>query len=195
MVIAFSWELMHPKRKEDWSYIVEIVILKFTTLFTLMALFLFVFCGQLLVVYHKKIVEKLKIMISKEIIHRNPEDYSSSDEIWSILSHFRILCEAKRQLFRDFRSMLTMNCCLSVVNLVTCSYFAINRFFMSIQNYWLVVVWDMSDTLEFTFRLWLICHTADRIRSSVSFHVTDFLSIFYIKMFNNFSNKYIHIIT
>jgi hypothetical protein len=85
------------------------------------------------------------------------------------LGHFRILGEAKRQLFRDFRSMLMMNCCLSVVNIVTCSYFSINRFFVSIHNYWVVVVWDMSDTLEFTFRLWLICHTADRIRSSVCY--------------------------
>jgi len=182
MVIAFSWELMHPKRKEDWSYIIEIVILKFTTLFTLMALFLFVFCGQLLVVYHRKIMEKLKIMISKEMIDQNLEDNYSSDELWSILSHFRILCEAKRQLFRDFRSMLLMNCCLSVVNLVTCSYFAINRFFMSIQNYWLVVVWDISDALEFTFRLWLICHTADRIRSSVRVFMSCIISL----IFHNF---------
>lgn len=165
MAIVLYWELIHPTRKEDWFYLLEFVILKFTTMFTLIALLLFILCGQLLIVYHRKIAEELTQLISKEI-NQNSEDYYFDDELWSILSHFQILCEAKKQLFRNFRSMLMMNCCLSVVNVVTCSYFAINHIFISL--FWIVVMWDISDIVEFTFRLWLVGHITDQIRSSVS---------------------------
>ena len=175
MVIAVYWEVVHPNRKEDWFYLLEMIVLKFSTMYTLMALFLFVLCGQLFVIYHLKIIEDLRLLLNSKVIHHDSE--RSSDElIWSLLSHLRILCEAKRQLFRDFRPILMMNYCLSVVNILTCSYYSINHFFTS--NYWVVVMWDICDTLEFIFRLWVLCHTADQIRSSVCVDLKSFLFFF-----------------
>ncbi len=154
---------MEPQRTDSWFYLLELVILNFTTMFTLMALFLFVLCGHLFVIFHKKTVEELKLLLNSKWVN-----YRSSDElIWSLLSHFRILCEAKRQLFYDFRPMLMMNCCLSVINILTCAYYSIYCPFFYIQLLGAIVVWDICDTLEFIFRLWLICHTVDQIRASV----------------------------
>ena len=170
MAFAMYWELVHPNRMEDWFYITGAVLLKFTTMFTLMALFLFVLCGQLLIVYHKTIVNELGLLLYSKRVQLEHH----SEDIWFLLSQFRIVCVAKRQLFHDFRSMLMMNCFLSVVNIITCSYYVINNFFTT--NNWAVVTWDICDTLEFIFRLWLICHTTDEIRSTVGFYFV----IFYV---------------
>lgn len=160
MIIAVCWEVVDPQRTDSWFYLLELAILKFTTMFT--ALFLFVLCGQLFIIFHKKTVEELKLLLNSKWVN-----YRSSDElIWSLLSHFRILREAKRQLFYDFRPMLMINCCLSVINILTCAYYSIDLFFFT-SNYWVIVMWDICDTLEFIFRLWLICHTVDHIRASV----------------------------
>ncbi len=148
----------------DWMLLIEIVIWKLNTSFALMAVWLFALCGHLLVLYHKQMAEELKGLANSNRI-RNRERVDN-DELWSFLSHFESLCEAKRQLFKDFRSMLIMNCCLSATNILACSYFSINLILSSTA--YLMVTWDISDILEFTFRLWLICHTADIIRSSVS---------------------------
>lgn len=140
--------------------LIEIVIWKLSTAFALLVVWLFILCGHIFVVYHEKMVENLSLMRVRD------REHYYNDELWSLLSHFAILCEAKRHLFHDFRSMLIMNCCLSTTNILACSYYAITLYFSGTSL--LMVGWDISDTLEFTFRLWLICHTADRIRSSVS---------------------------
>ena len=165
--------LDHYGTNYDWMLLIEIIIWKLNTSFALMAVWLFALCGHLLVLYHKKMTEELKELAkSKRIYNRERVD---NDELWSFLSHFESLCEAKRQLFQDFRSMLIMNCCLSATNILACSYFTISLF--SSTTY-LMVTWDISDILEFTFRLWLICHTADRIRSSVSVSLYIYIYIY-----------------
>lgn len=99
MAFTMYWEFVHQNRKEDWFYITEAVLLKFTTMFTLMALFLFVPCVHLLIVYHKKILDELRTILDSKIVqlleHR-------SEVIWLLLSQYRIVCAAKRQLFNDF---------------------------------------------------------------------------------------------
>lgn len=169
MGLAICWEDLTKKDYEqetdyyvDWMLLVEIVIWKLNTAFALIAVWMFVLCGHLLVIYHKKMAHELKELANTIRIHDH--DRYDNDELWRLLNHFRTLCEAKRHLFHDFRSMLIINCCLSGTNILACSYYSISLFF---TNSSMMMIWNISDTLEFIFRLWLICHTADKIRSSV----------------------------
>lgn len=101
-----------------------------------------------------------------------PTGTREKDNLWFLLSHFLVLGQAKRHLFKKLQTILTTNCCLSVVNMLTCSYYTIE--FMA-SPYWSGTWQDLSDVLEYTFRLWLICHIADQIRSSVCLFIYVFV--------------------
>lgn len=162
MIVSFSWDFYEYNNIQGWlSLVIENAIRKFCTMFTLWSVWLFFFCGQLFVVYHNKIAKELEKLVS---IHGIQDNVRAKEKIWSLLNHFRTICHAKRQLFSSFQFMLMVNLCLSVVNILTCLYYTIEN--ISLIR-WFGTLWDFSDSLEFTFRLWLICHTADRIRSSV----------------------------
>jgi len=177
MGLAICWEDLtkkdHGQKADyvDWMLLVEIVLWKLNTAFALMAVWLFVLCGHLLVIYHKKMAHELKELANS--IRIRDRDRYDNDELWCLLSHFRTLCQAKRRLFKDFRSMLIMNCCLSCASILACSYYSISLFS---SNSSMMLIWNISDTLEFIFRLWLICLIADKIRSSVRVYYALFIS-------------------
>lgn len=126
-----------------------------TQMFTLMALWLFVLCGQLLTTYYKTAAQKIGRLNRIE-----------GAACWGILSQYRQLIKTCQALHRDFRFILLANCWLSIVTVLTSSFFALE--YMK-SNHWIVTLWDGSDILESSFRLWLACHTSDRIRSSVCY--------------------------
>jgi len=163
MVVAFYWEQYRMGEIKDWSNLIQNTIRKFNTLFTLVAVWLFYISGLLFVIYHKEMVKDLNRLASLRVHQKSNKD------LWIVLNHFRILRRARQQLFYDFRFMVMMNCCLSVVNILTCSYYTIDYFNSS---FWYVLWWDLSDVLEFIFRFWLICQTSDHIRSSVCIILT-----------------------
>lgn len=156
MIISFCWDLIETHQENWLSLVIENAIRKFCSMFTLWSIWIFFYCGQLLVIYHKNISKELTQMVTTGIREK--------ENLWFLLSHFSVLGQAKRHLFKNLQMMLITNCFLSVVNMLTCSYYTIE--FMA-SPYWIGTWWDLSDVLEFTFRLWLICHTADQIRSSV----------------------------
>lgn len=139
----------------SWVDVVSNAIRLTNTLFTLMAIWLFVFCSQVLMVYQEKMACRLQEAVAA----------SREEIVWEILTDCRILVKVKCRLLRDFRYMLTANCCLSVMVMLTSTYFFID----SIRTQmWPLVVWGSFSSVEFCLRFWLICHTTDRVRLSVS---------------------------
>lgn len=128
-----------------------------------MAVWLFALCGQLVELFYQETIRTLGAEAAVSEIHATAKR-RRLEKMWITLSQLRDLAEANRRLHRDFRSMLMANCCLSVVTVIASAYYFIEYF---TSEYWIVTVWDGSDVLEFCLRLWLICHTADCIRSSV----------------------------
>lgn len=131
-----------------------------------MALWLFVFCGQLLVIYNRKIAQNLldNILPRQKVISK--ENNKEIAAVWSILSEFKLLCDVRCRLFYDYRFILMGNVLLNVNFILSCSYY----FIEFLDTGWVGIFWEVAGFIEFTFRLWLICHTADRIRSSVRIH-------------------------
>lgn len=135
----------------------------FCTIYNSMAMWLFVICGRLLVIYHRKITHDLIGILSKP----RTINIDNNETIWSTLNQFRVLREVHLKLFYDYRFILIGNVLLNLILIHSCSYYLIE--FLDLT--WVGVFWEVSVVIEFTFRFWLICHTADHIHSSVSRHL------------------------
>lgn len=125
--------------------------------FAVVALFLYALCGQLLYLYNRDITGRLEQLVS---------DGMFDNRCLSLLRQYRPLLTARRQLYNDFRFPLLAGCCLNLVTVLTSSYFLVEYY---LSPHKVVMLWDLSDFLLASFRFWLACHTADRIRSSVRF--------------------------
>jgi len=143
--------------------IIQNIIRNFSTLHTSMGLWLFVICGELLVIYNRKIMQDLlKANQSSTPVTTNNE--IKTNVTWSILSQFKILHDVHRQLFYDYRFILMANVCCNVIFILTCSFYFIEY----LDSTWVGIFWEIAVVIEFIFRFWLVCHTEDRIRTSVS---------------------------
>lgn len=108
-------------------------------------------------------------------IASNPTaDFNYNNPIWSILSQFKVLWEIRRKLFFDYRFILMGNVLLSVLFIFSCSYFLIE--FLGRTS--VGIFCEVIVIVEFVFRFWLICHTADRIHSSVSIIMQDLFNMY-----------------
>jgi len=156
---------------DDLFGTIQNIIRLICTLFNSMALWLFVICGQLLVIYNRKIAQNLMdILPRQKVIRKESKEIIA---IWSILSEFKLLFDVRGRLFHDYRFILMGNVLLNVNLILSCSYY----FIEFLDTAWVGIFWEVSVVIEFISRFWLICHTADRIRSSVS-RIIIFFSIF-----------------
>jgi hypothetical protein len=80
------------------------------------------------------------------------------------LQSLKKLYEAADLLHHHFSTILAVNCFLTVVTMLTSSYYAIE--FIQ-RGYVVIVCWEGSDVLDAFIRFWLICHMSDQIRESV----------------------------
>ena len=64
-----------------------------------------------------------------------------------------------------FEWILIATCCQSTIMIIFSSYYAIESIF---DGYLVHVIWNVSDVVQFFFRIWLICYMADRSKQSVS---------------------------
>lgn len=140
------------------------VIRLFCTLFSSMAVWLFVIFGQLFIIYNKKIAKYLlKIAISNS----NQDEKEISRAAWAVLSQFNLLIEVHRRHFYDYRFILIGNILINFILILSCSF----TFIKYLKFTWAGIFWEITAIVEFTLRFWLVCHTEDRIRSSVSIYL------------------------
>lgn len=135
------------------------IIRMICSIFNSNAISLFVICGQLLVIYNKTIAQNLS-----EIVSNPSTNFNCNNAIWSILSQFKVLREVRRKLFYDYQFILIGNVFLSVLLIFSCSYYFIE--FLGLTS--VGIFCEVTVITQYIFRVWLICHTADRIHSSVS---------------------------
>ncbi len=167
LICSNLWEIYHPNRPFDMMDAVQNSIRIACQVFTLAALLLFVICGEVLVVYHRSITKHL-------------EDYNgpirpNKEQLWRIVSLFRPLIEVRHRLYQDFRFILLANICLSLVTILSSTYYILHHILWQLRSQerhlsrYLVTLWDGGDIIESFTRLWLICHINDRIHSSVCY--------------------------
>ncbi len=166
MTCTIIWELHNPFRTLVLTALVQNSIWIVCQIFTLAALLIFVLCGQVLIAYHQRAV--------KELEHWQLIEGQNSNEMmegmWLILSQFRPLFEVRHRLYKDFRFILLTNVCLSLVTILTATYYELFFMWIPHASKCLSNVWDIGDIAESFIRLWLICHINDCLHSSVCFY-------------------------
>ncbi len=154
------WRLHNPFNPiVNWPNIVRELITIQSLSFALSAIWLYVLCARMIVIYHLNIADQLKQL---HVVGR----HFSLDEILLAVKTFKYLSHATYLLHRHFGLILLINCCYLVVNLIQILYY-ITRFGSLMTT--ILTVWDCFTLFEVISRLFLICHTADSIRTSVSY--------------------------
>jgi len=164
---AIIWELDNPVRTFDLTTLVQCSIWIGCQTFTLAALLLFVFCGQILIAYHRRAVKELGH--NSMMIECQRPNQVMVEDVWLVLSQFRSLIKVHRHLCKDFRFILLANVCLSFVTIFGAAYYVLYFMWSPHTNKNLSTMWDIFDIAEALIRFWLICHINDCIHSSVCF--------------------------
>ena len=157
------WRVTHPYGNViDWISIVQELITIQSLVFALSAIWLYVLCARIIVIYYINTTEKMKHLIGK---------YYCVKEIFAFVETFKYLSYATHLLHRRFGLILLVNCCYLMTNLIHTLYY-ITRFTSNLHI--ILVLWDWFTLVEVISRLFLICHMADSIRNSVSYKLDSF---------------------
>ena len=92
------------------------------------------------------------------------KDEYASTQTFELLRYLKQLYYASDLLHHRFGTMLMANCILSFIVILTSSYYVIEY----IDKYPVLSCWNGTDVLDSFIRLWLVCHTADRMRRAVN---------------------------
>ena len=127
--------------------------------FTVLPVWIFAICGELIVFYFNKIAFNLNAIVQMK------SESASKETTFKILRSLKQIYYASDLLHHRFSTALITNCLLSFIVMLTSSYNVIEY----IRDKYIVVpCWDGMDVLDSFIRFWLVCHTADRIRGAVS---------------------------
>lgn len=136
--------------------------------FSVVPIWIFFICGQLVVLNYENTVLYLKLLKQKDDhIYRyiSGKRGSVAQEMLETLFSMKQLNVASHFLQWRFRIMLTAISFLSAVTLLTASYYIIdNSIHRKIK---VVALWDAADIIDSILRLWLVCHTSDSMRKAV----------------------------
>lgn len=132
--------------------------------FSVVPVLIYCICGQLHVFYLQKMAVRLNLLT---IVSRNTRTVNRivSLRSFTILGSLKQLYLAADLLHRRFNIMLMVNSCSTVITMFSSSYYSIE--FLR-QGNMVMLCRDSSDMIASFIRFWLMCHTADRIRETVS---------------------------
>ena len=115
---------------------------------------MFSFCSQLLVGIYKEIALQIESILSSAL----------EEKMRFLLESHNQLVEAVNRVMDRFELIMIANTCLMALNLFYTLYYSIE--FLH-DGYWLHGFHHLLDFLIALFRLWLGCHSADRILKKV----------------------------
>lgn len=126
-------------------------IIKFQGLAPLMTtILIYAIFTQLLVIYYRQLATN---------IEQNNRNIAFSVRIYSRLQNATDLMHNHLQFYMD------LNCLFFLVNLIQTVY---NMLVYDPFKNTLLLVWNIFATTDMCIRLWVICHSADRIRDAVN---------------------------
>ncbi len=165
-LFSIYWELFHPTRPATWWNITQNLIRIFgNQWFSVLPVWIFVVCGELVVLYFKRIESNLEqLNLSAQNMGGYFDKPANHQQTFAILLSLKQLYFAADLLHLRFGIMLISNCILCFVTMLTSSYYVIEYM---LDKFVVVTCWDGSDVLDSFIRFWLICHTADRMRGAV----------------------------
>ncbi|EFX89767.1 hypothetical protein DAPPUDRAFT_310195 [Daphnia pulex] len=166
-IISTYSEFYHLNRQAYWLDVFQKVIRVFANqCFTMIPVWIFIICSQLHTFYTRKLIAKLKLLC---VVVRNTGVISSRTAVaqrtFSNLRSLKQLYLASDLLHRHFSTILMANCFQTFITMLTSSYYVIESFR---KGYWVYFCLDGSDVLDAFVRFWLICHTSDRIRETIT---------------------------
>ena len=109
---------------------------------------------------YRKSAEELEDLIRP----LSPSHLCNQKRIFGILKGLEHLCQGNVLLHKRFFSMMQLKFCLDVSMLLACSYYFIEYWK---KNCFVFVCWESVVVFQSFISLWIICHTADRVRQSV----------------------------
>lgn len=141
----------------NWQLAIQLLIIWTQNLnYTLSAAWIYTLCARTIVIYYLRIADELQRLVRKDC------DYCLDKEMVKCLNMFKHLSQATRFLHNRLQLILLINCYCLVANLIYLMYF-VTRFY-----FWDSFINDCFSLVEGICRLFLICHSADSIRNSVS---------------------------
>ena len=160
LLFAVFWEISNPFWPIVWFATIQNLIRIFgNQWFTVLPVWIFAVCGELIVFYLNKIAFNLKAIAQMKIAS------VSKETTFEILRSMKQIYYASNLLHHRFSTTLITNCLLSFIVMLTSSYNVIE--YIS-DKYVVIPCWDGMDVLDSFTRFWLVCHTADRIRGAVN---------------------------
>ena len=161
-IFSFYWDVVHPVRTFSWWKCIQNTIRIFSnSWFTALPIWIFFLCGQLIVLYFDNVKNRLEMVIANQKVANE----SSTNQIFKYLRCMKQLNLAIELLHRRFGTILTATCFISVMNLFTSAFYAINF----VQSAYVpVTIWDTLVVLNSFVRLWLMGHVSDRMRKVVN---------------------------
>lgn len=132
--------------------------------FSIVPVWIYYICGQLHVFYVQKMVARLNLLNE---LSRNTTIVHGivSPRSFTILRSLTQLYSAAELLHHRFSTMLMINSCSTLISMFSASYYSIESL---LQGDMIMLFRDSSDMIASFIRFWLMCHTADRIRETVS---------------------------
>lgn len=134
----------------------SLIILTQNLNYTLSAAWMYTLCARTIGIYYLRIADELQRLARKDC------DYCLDKEMVRSLNMFKHLSQATRFLHSRLELILLINCYCLVTNLIYLMYYA------TCFTSWKTFIIDWFSLVEGICRLFLICHSADSIRSSVS---------------------------
>ena len=119
---------------------------------------IFALCGELLVVFYRKVVQDLNALMLPSTIQIDKE------RLFDILNGLEPLSRGTLLLHQRFYLIIITSLCLTISNKFTYSYYLIDNWG---KNRIIGVFWEVICLFHSVINLWIICHTTDRIRVSV----------------------------
>jgi hypothetical protein len=145
-VLANNWQLAFQ----------SLIILTQSLNYTLSAAWIYTLCARTIGIYYLGIADELQRLARKDC------DHCLDNEMVRCLNMFKHLSQATRFLHSRLELILLINCYCLVANLIYLMYY-VTRFY-----FWKSFIIDGFSLVEGICRLFLICHSADSIRNSVS---------------------------
>jgi hypothetical protein len=143
---------------------IENIIRLFCRLFTSTSVFIFVILSQLVDIY----IEIISALVEVEISN-TANIFAGQKEIKNQVAHYfsylGTLNYASQHLKRSFELPLIINYILSIVMMITSSYYTVEFIHDRIA---VVFLWEIIDVLQFFVRFCLICNTVDNLCKLVS---------------------------
>lgn len=165
----FNWEFYHPTRPVVTIDVIQNTIMYFRIWFTALPIWLFVICGQLLVLYYDRIIFNLKSLLDSSMVNNTNTKKIDSlivvQQALEILEPLKRLSSAIDLLHRRLSNMLLVNCFHSTIFMLSCSYFFIEY---SVKKLIMATCWTSFLVIEHFFLFCLVCYAADGLQGAVS---------------------------